>query len=137
MNIAEFTTTEWMIVSLSGTAILCALVSLLLYRIVRRERMINTRNAKLIETMQADIHALCSGAAGIGERVSRIDERLRRTSERQEQLEMHKGADDRTYAQAIRMVQSGSSIQDVMNICDISRGEAELIMMMHNVEKAS
>ena len=47
------------------------------------------------------------------------------------------GNNSRPYQQAIRMVHKGASVDEIMSICEMSRGEAELIVMMHRMDKAS
>ncbi|NOY66356.1 MAG: DUF2802 domain-containing protein [Gammaproteobacteria bacterium] len=84
----------------------------------------------LIEILKNDVRALFSGSVGEDSRIYKLEQRLRRMKERQEQLENSKHA-ERPYEQAIRMVQKGSSIEDLMSVCNLSKGEADLIVMMH------
>jgi hypothetical protein len=86
--------------------------------------------------LKDDLRALCAGAVGTDERLARLENRGRRLVERQEQLEL-RDQGDRQYAPAIRMVQKGASIDELVSVCGISRGEAELISMMHRLDEAS
>lgn len=85
---------------------------------------------ELIKKLKSDIAALFTGAVGEDARIQKLESRTRRIIERQEQLETIKHS-ERPYEQAIRMVQQGSSCEDVMNICNLSKGEADLIIMIH------
>ena len=122
----------------AGIAAIACIASIAMYRAVRRYRCHLDSQKLQIENLRNDVRALCAGAVGLGERVSRIDERSRRIHERQEQLEM-RDPGDRSYAQAIRMVQNGATVDEIIKVCEISRGEADLLMMMHldHHEKAS
>jgi hypothetical protein len=42
--------------------------------------------------------------------------------------------DGRAYSQAIKLVQKGASVEELMEVCGLARGEAELIAMMHRLE---
>ncbi len=123
------------VLAVAGVALLALLASLSLWRTLRRYRRRIDDLEGLTENLRNDVRALCAGAVGLGERVSRIDERSRRIHERQEQLEM-RDPGERNYAQAIRMVQHGADIDEIIRVCELSRGEADLLMMMHH-EKAS
>jgi hypothetical protein len=85
---------------------------------------------ELTSKLKSDIAALFTGAVGEDSKIQKLESRTRRIIERQEQLENTKHS-ERPYEQAIRMVQQGSSCEDVMNICNLSRGEADLIIMIH------
>lgn len=88
-----------------------------------------------IETMRNDVRALFSGAVGGDSRLHKLESRVRRITERQEQIENNKQT-ERPYEQAIRMVHQGSKVEDIMAVCNLSKGEADLIIMMHRADKA-
>jgi hypothetical protein len=119
------------LIFLAGIAAIACIASVLMLRAVRRYRCRLDSQELQIDNLRNDVRALCTGAVGLGERVSRIDERSRRIHERQEQLQM-RDPGERTYAQAIRMVQNGATIDEIIKVCEISRGEADLLMMMHH-----
>jgi len=95
-----------------------------------------TAQSDLIDILKNDIRALFAGSVGEDSRLYKLEKRTRRIKERQEQLENSKHA-ERPYEQAIRMVQKGTSIEDLMTVCNLSKGEADLIMMMHGENKLS
>ena len=43
----------------------------------------------------------------------------------------------RPYDHAIRMVHNGSAIDEIMQVCNLGRNEADLIMTMHRIDQAS
>jgi len=81
-------------------------------------------------TLKSDVQALFTGAVGEDKRIYELETKSRRMIERQEQFENSKHT-ERPYEQAIRMVQKGSNVDDLMNVCNLSRGEADLIIMLH------
>jgi hypothetical protein len=88
-----------------------------------------------LDTMKNDVRALFSGAVGGDARLQKLESRSRRIIERQEQLENNKQT-ERPYEQAIRMVHQGSKVEDIMAVCNLSKGEADLIIMMHRTNKS-
>lgn len=87
-----------------------------------------------IRVMQDDISALCSGAVGVGQHLSELEERSKIILQRQEQLELHE-APERTYKQAIKMAQRGADLDEVISDCGIARGEAELILLASRMDR--
>lgn len=99
------------------------------------------KKTSLVETdkiagLQNDIRALTAGAVGVGKKLFSLERDSRRIQERQNQAEVYKD-DGRPYDQAIRMARNGTSVDELMSICELSRNEAELLIMMHRLGKAS
>ncbi len=99
----------------------------------------NARREKALLTMQQDLRALCNAAVTVGDRVNRLELQMREVSTRQEQLGVRQdridsgSGDDRSYDQAIKMAKKGASVEDLVEVCGLARGEAELIAMMHRL----
>lgn len=83
-----------------------------------------------------DFAALCKASVGAGDHLVKLEQQVRRLIERQDQIEM-RTAGDRPYTQAIQMVQRGADVSELVSSCGLTRGEAELIAMLHGVSKAS
>ncbi|MGA7800326.1 MAG: DUF2802 domain-containing protein [Gammaproteobacteria bacterium] len=116
-------------------AVLFAL-QLLLWLALRRQRVRERRRLDDVQRLEKDVAALCSAANGVGERLVRIEDLVRRLTERHDQLELRAGA-DRHYGQAIRLVQGGAGVDELIASCGLTRGEADLIVMLHGVARAS
>ena len=88
-----------------------------------------------LDALQSDMRALVSAAIGVGERVHRIEKSLKEVSHRQEQIDQtDPGA--QAYQQAIKMAQKGASAEELIEICGLTRGEADLIAMLHRMERS-
>ncbi|MBI5462837.1 MAG: DUF2802 domain-containing protein [Gammaproteobacteria bacterium] len=83
-----------------------------------------------------DFAAMCKASVGAGDHLVRLEQQVRRLTERQDQIEM-RSSGDRPYTQAIQMVQHGADVTELIANCGLTRGEAELIAMLHGVAKAS
>ncbi len=126
---------EWQVIT--ATLILFNLaISIMLWHRNRQQ----ATQLQLLKNESSEFHtdlaALCTGAVGLGSRVSRIENRSRRLKSRQEQLEM-RDIEQRPYDRAIRMVHNGDAIDEIMEVCNLCRNEADLILTMHRVDQAS
>lgn len=123
------------LISLAGILVLAVLYVVDRFRLEAMRQQLGAQ-VQTIETLRNDIRGLYAGAVGSDARIRKVEQRSRRLMERQEQLEnSHNSA--RPYDQAIRLVHKGASAEDIMSVCDLSRGETDLIMMVHKVDKAS
>jgi hypothetical protein len=83
-----------------------------------------------IEQMEQELGALCSAAVGAGEHVVKLEQKVKRIIERQNLLEL-RASSDRPYSQASQLVHRGADIKELVDTCGLTRGEAELLVMMH------
>ncbi len=91
-------------------------------------------------SIQADMRALCNAAVQVGERVNRMEEELKQLQQRQQELGVRQEKmvtqepQEASFDQAIKLARKGSSVEELMDVCGLSRGEAELITMMHRLD---
>ncbi len=129
-----------MLENIQSMVLLATSILLLVMIVSAQIRLMQMRRSleaqvKQLDTLKNDINGLFAGAVGGDSRIHRLETRTRRIVERQEQLENSKHA-ERPYEQAIRMVHQGSKVEDLMAVCKLSRGEADLIMMVHGKEQS-
>ena len=128
-----------------GLGILVALLGLGLSWILRglrrqrsEVRMLQERLAERereLDALRNDLGALTRASVGAGDHLLQVEHRVRRLSERQNQTEM-RAVGDRPYQQAIQLVQGGADAEELIRQCGLTRGEADLIVMMHGVARA-
>lgn len=121
---------------LAGVGTILLMVQLLFWVAMRRQRMRYGKHLADLQRIEKDFAALCSASSGVGERLVRLEDLVRRLTERHDQLELRAGA-ERHYGQAIRLVQGGAGVEDLIANCGLTRGEADLIVMLHGVARAS
>jgi flagellar biosynthesis/type III secretory pathway M-ring protein FliF/YscJ len=128
------TTIDLSLVAL-GLAILAVFWMLAAMRVRRQLE----KQTKQLETVKNDLRALCNAAVHVGERVIRLERnhgqlqlRQQELGVRQEQM-TYTEPEERVFDQAIKLAQKGGSIEEIMDICDLSRGAAELVAMMHRL----
>jgi hypothetical protein len=82
-----------------------------------------------LKQIEQEIGALCSASMGAGEHVVRLEGQVQRIVERQNQIDMRVNL-ERPYSQASQLVTRGADIEELVETCGLSRGEAELLVMM-------
>lgn len=118
---------------LIAVIVVVAVVALLL------QRRTVIRQQATITSLQADLRALCNAGVTMGERLHQTERRVKQLTQQQEALGMRQEQinkeepEARAYAQAIKMAQKGASVDDLMDVCGLSRGEADLVAMMHRL----
>ena len=107
-------------------------IALIAYNIysARRISAERRRHREEIRSLNSDISALCSGATGLGNHLTEIEQQLRRLYERQDQIELRDPA-EREYHNAVRLIQDGADTDKLIDACGLTRGEAELLMRLH------
>ena len=134
-------TTEWLMASVA-VVLLMSLFS------IKRQRKLQQEQSLSMQVLQRDLRALANAAVGVGGRVLEIERQQRKrpavVSVQQESVQSQASApiefynsSSQPYEQAIRMVQTGATVDDIVNVCGLSKSEAELVSMMHRLDKAS
>lgn len=77
-----------------------------------------------------DIKELRTGAVGLGRRLSPIEDRLNALEEMLVNVQQQ-DPDARLYSRAMRMVELGANIEEVIRECELPRAEAELLYTLH------
>lgn len=98
-------------------------------RVVRSRRRAREMKAEL-QRLREDMQALCTGAANVGKHLAAMEQKIRRLSERQDQVELRDPA-QQAYGHAIRLAQRGANVDELIASCGLARGEAELLLRLH------
>ena len=126
----------WVMVSIAGLSILVVLVGLAL-RVRAAGLEVKVLKARL-ESVNRDLNALCSGAVGVDRRMTGLEHQGRSLELRQETLEnQSQKQDERPYGEAIQMIHKGATAAGLVEKLGLSLSEAELMVMLHGVRKAS
>lgn len=122
------------------TTIIALSVALGAVRSARRSaevaQAVRTATEATLDQITRDLRALCSGAVGLGDRLRQLEREQRVLADRHERLEL-KDPGERPYTQAIRLVHGGAPVGEIAESCGLTRSEAELLKMLHSVDKAS
>ncbi|MCF6218737.1 MAG: DUF2802 domain-containing protein [Gammaproteobacteria bacterium] len=85
------------------------------------------------EQLQSQFKLLVSGAQGMGERIHSVEHALS-TSKRAATQSSLATSGDVSVRQAIELARKGATVDELVDICGLSRGEAELMSTIHNIE---
>jgi predicted Holliday junction resolvase-like endonuclease len=88
---------------------------------------------KQLKELSHELQVMTSAAYGVGKRINQLSEQIRELDDRQEEFDL-KEQGSKSIQQAIALVQKGATIEELMDSCDMSRGEAELLVMVHKPE---
>lgn len=101
------------------------------WKLVRLQRRTRQHEGEL-QLLKEDMRALCDGSISMEEYKLSTEQQLRRLIERQDQSDFRESASP-TYNHAIKLVQKGVSIDELMAACGLVRGEAELLIRLHRL----
>lgn len=85
---------------------------------------------KQLKELAHELQTMTNVAYGVGKRINILAGQIRELDDRQEEFDL-KDQGSQSMTQAIALAQKGASIDELMETCDMSRGEAELLMMVH------
>lgn len=106
------------------------------------------KQTEVVQGLQRDLRALTSAALGMGGRVTEIERKQRMAGTAQQKVQVIKPVvtpvpqvqpvdnSSQYYDHAIRMAQQGAKTEDIQQACGLSQSEAELISIMHRLDKA-
>ena len=88
-----------------------------------------------MQMLQADLSAVRSEAAGLAERLGRMERTLAQIPD-PTQRPVHHEIYDHSYAEAARLVRAGADAAEIVSSCGLVRGEAELLMRLYGAGAA-
>ena len=66
----------------------------------------------------------------MGKKIQKLDAAIKKTQENQNNL-VAQAPENRLYTRAVKMVELGASIEELMVECELPRAEAELLLNLH------
>ncbi len=102
---------------------------------IRHMQCILDRQESGVKRAQADVRALLTGAAGLGDHLTKTDQQMKRLDERLNELDLRDPV-SQSYEHAIKLAKNGADINELIDTCGLVRDEAELLMRMYRMDKA-
>ena len=121
------------ITALVVSDVLLVLLGVLAYRLYHREPTAAREIA--YQEVHQDLKAHALSIRALDERLTRSEtqlERLLAQGERQP-LSSHKEVDHKTFEVATKLALQGAGVEEIVNLCGLTRGEAELIHRLHGI----
>lgn len=101
-------------------------------------------SSQQLSQSQLEVQELRSGLIGVGQRVLQLDaslgqlsasltESLNQLAEKQQAMELT-DPESKIYSRAMKMVQLGADLDEIMRECELPRAEAELLFNLHQAK---
>jgi len=85
---------------------------------------------KQLKELSHELQTMTSAAYGVGKRINQLAGQLRELDDRQEEFDL-KDQGSHSMQQAIALVHKGATVEELVENCEMSLGEAELLIMVH------
>lgn len=85
---------------------------------------------KQLKDLSHEVQSMTSAAYGVGKRINQLAGQLRELDDRQEEFDL-KDQGSHSMQQAIALVHKGATVEELVENCEMSVGEAELLIMVH------
>jgi len=82
------------------------------------------------ESFKRQFTEVHSGTVGMGKKIKQLESIVKQTQENQLNL-VAQAPENRLYTRAVKMVELGASIEELMIECELPRAEAELLLNLH------
>jgi len=112
-----------------GMAVL--LLALIQWQLYKQNKAKIEQANQDIDKLKNTLNALISSAVGVDRRMDAVERGKIELQQRQESIEQHSRS-DRPYAEAIHKAQQGATADQLMDEFNMSRNEADLIVMLHS-----
>ncbi|HSG51604.1 MAG TPA: DUF2802 domain-containing protein [Rheinheimera sp.] len=104
-------------------------------------------SAQQQQKYQHEIDEMRTGLIGVGQRVLQLESQLtelsaelgqavQQLSDKQQAMELTE-PESKIYTRAMKMVQLGADLEEIMRECELPRAEAELLFNLHQQKKSS
>lgn len=119
--------------------ILLVCLGALFYRVRSRAPSAGESEQMLTFTkMHDEITAMSGSLAALDDRLVRIDRHIGRLSEQNEQQRVAtKDSGRKTFEVATKLALRGAEVDELVSLCGLTRGEAELVRMVHTDRSAA
>ena len=93
------------------------------------------------QQLHAELEELRSGLIGVGQRVLKLQERqqgLRQDLDelqQQQQVIALSDPESKIYSRAVKMVELGADLEEIIRECELPRAEAELLFNLHRQQR--
>ncbi len=87
------------------------------------------------DSLKKQIGELHTGAVGVGNKICELDRSLKETNERQQDI-VTMDPENKLYSRAVKMVELGAGLDELIAECELPKAEAELLLNLHARKKS-
>ncbi|MBQ1783381.1 MAG: DUF2802 domain-containing protein [Gammaproteobacteria bacterium] len=125
----------WLALGLAVAALILALLALVAgsrrwqRELQGRDEQIADKEARLAR-LEQEFAELRRGSQGMVKLIRELRDEVRNLGQKQEQMEFN-DPEARLYNRAVKLLQQGAGLEEIMEACELPRAEAELLMRIH------
>ncbi len=97
---------------------------------IKKLKQFTSLQQKQLKSLSHELQSMTNAAYGVGKRINQLAGHIRELDDRQEEFDL-KDQGSHSMQQAIALVHKGATIEDLVETCELSAGEAELLIMVH------
>ncbi|MCU7950344.1 MAG: DUF2802 domain-containing protein [gamma proteobacterium symbiont of Bathyaustriella thionipta] len=97
---------------------------------IKQLKQFVTLQQKQLKELSHELQTMTNAAYGVGKRINQLAGQIRELDDRQEEFDL-KDQGSHSMQQAIALVHKGASVDELIENCEMSQGEAELLIMVH------
>ncbi len=97
---------------------------------IKKLKQFTSLQQKQLKNLSHELQSMTNAAYGVGKRINQLAGHIRELDDRQEEFDL-KDQGSHSMQQAIALVHKGATIEDLVESCELSAGEAELLIMVH------
>ena len=86
--------------------------------------------AKQLLISRSEIKEIRIAVLGLGKKVAGLESVTTEVSEKQEELQLIE-PDSKLYSRAVKMVELGANVEEIVRECELPQAEAELLVSLH------
>lgn len=92
-----------------------------------------------LSSLHQDLKGVTLSLAALGERLAKLEIQISQLREHSEQqgLPLNREADQKSFKIATKLALQGAKVEEIVELCGLTRGEAELIRMLHASNQVS
>ncbi len=126
----------WLTLGLAVISLILALLALMAggrrwrRELQGRDELIADKESRLAR-LEQEFGELRRGSQGMVKLIRELRDEVRNLGQKQEQMEFN-DPEARLYNRALKMLQQGAGLEEIMEACELPRAEAELLMRIHS-----
>lgn len=86
--------------------------------------------------LRSEVAEMRAGMLSIGKRLVTVEQKNQELAQQQD-AQKYDDPDAKIYSRAVKMVELGADIEEIIRECELPRAEAELLMSLHQQKGAS
>lgn len=128
---------------ISGALVLILVCFVILYSLNKKISYVDANNQQQLSDalqqnsiLRSEIAEMRTGMLSIGKRLVAAEQRNQELAQQQD-AQKYDDPDAKIYSRAVKMVELGADIEEIIRECELPRAEAELLLSLHQQKGAS